>query len=224
MCGRYLLFSKIQSITEHFGLEADDSGFTEAQYNVAPGMFMPAIVRSKKGQSILASMKWGLLPPWSKEEQTGYKMINARAETLEEKKSFATPFQRQRCIIPANGFYEWMHVGSRKIPHLIRVSDAEIIGFAGIYEKWKAPNGDIIPTFSIITTGANDLLKPLHERMPVILQQEEYSLWLDKHPEQQEHRKDLLRPFPMEKMLVYRVGQEVNTAGTNKPELIDPID
>jgi putative SOS response-associated peptidase YedK len=168
-------------------------------------------------------LRWGLVPHWAKDTNIGYKMINARSETLTEKPSFRKPFASRRCIIPANGFYEWRKIGDKKIPFYIRVNEQDVAGFAGLYEKWKAPDNSILPTFTIITTTANTLIEPLHERMPVILHKEDYSRWLDGENNDTEELQAMLQPYPTERMSVYRVSDAVNKSGTNDPSFIEPV-
>ena len=224
MCGRYALFSKKERIAKDFGIIKEPQVDFEPHYNISPGMHVPVVLQSKEGEKMITNLKWGLIPPWSEDQNIGYKMINARSETITEKRSFSKPFQRQRCIIPANGFYEWRKMGSDKIPFYIRTNDADLFGFAGIFEKWKSPEGTIIPSFSIITTNANTLLKPLHERMPVILSPQEYDLWLDNRTYDQKMLESMLNQYPMTQMSVYPVGKEVNKADQNNPQLIHPIE
>jgi putative SOS response-associated peptidase YedK len=226
MCGRYTLHSSAEEVANHFDakLSDEDHEFFEPSYNIAPGSTRPVVLLGNQQQRTIGGMRWGLIPSWAEDEQTGYKMINARAESIDEKKSFNGPFQSQRCIVPANGFYEWKSDKKEKQPFYIRVLTHDIIGFAGLYEKWESKEGELIYSFTIITTEANALVKPLHDRMPVVLQPNHYSTWLDpENNEQPEVLKNLLQPYPFEEMATFRVTEEVNTPKNDRPELIQPI-
>lgn len=224
MCGRYALFSKKEQIAKDFGIINEPKISFEPHYNISPGMTAPVVLVGKDDQKMLTELKWGLIPPWADDPNIGYKMINARSETVTEKRSFSRPFERQRCIIPVNGFYEWRKFGSSKLPFYITVNSSNLFGFAGIYEKWKSPEGTITPTFSILTTDANTLLKPLHERMPVILDPQEYDGWLNNRQPDEKLLLGMLNQYPMSDMSVYPVSPLVNKAENNSPELIQPIE
>ena len=223
MCGRYTLFSDKETIEEHFRVQAEDDQLFTPNYNVAPGSTMPVILIGKSGSREVGGLRWGLVPKWADSVDTGYKMINARGETLDEKKSFKGPFLKKRCLIPANGFFEWKKTGNAKEPFYIRVLSDEIIAFAGLFEKWTSPEGEDIFSYTIVTTEANALVQPLHERMPVILKPENYERWLDRENQDVEGLKKLLNPYPMEEMATLRVSKEVNTPKNNYPELLQPI-
>lgn len=224
MCGRYALFSKKEQIAKDFGIVKEPEISFEPHYNISPGMTAPIVLVGKDNQKMITELKWGLIPPWADDSNIGYKMINARSETVAEKRSFSAPFQRKRCIIPVNGFYEWRKFGSTKLPFYITVNSCNLFGFAGIFEKWKSPDGTVTPTFSILTTEANTLLKPLHERMPVILDPQEYNVWLDNSEYDEQLLMGMLNQYPMSDMSVYPVSPLVNKAENNSPELIQPIE
>jgi putative SOS response-associated peptidase YedK len=222
MCGRYAVFAGKEKIQEAFGVSSDDSGLFEPNFNATPGSLLPVVLLGKARVKRIGSLRWGLIPSWAEELSVGYSMINARSETLLEKPSFKKPFQRQRCIVPASGFYEWQTLGKTKIPYYIRTLDQEVMGFAGLFDKWEK-DGQTVFSFTIITTNANDLLAPLHERMPVILRKKEYDDWLDPLFDDLGMLQGMLRAYPTERMALYRVSEAVNTATNNGPELVRPV-
>jgi putative SOS response-associated peptidase YedK len=226
MCGRYTLHASAEEIAEQFDAELteEDQSLFEPCYNVAPGMTMPVVLLGNKNQRTFGGMRWGLIPKWADDKKTGYKMINARAESIDEKNSFKGPFKSQRCLIPANGFYEWKTQDKEKQPFYIRVLKDNVIGLAGLYEEWESPDGEIIYSYTIITTDANALVMPLHDRMPVIIDPSDYKTWLDPdNNEQPDKLKALLKPYPFEGMATFRVTEDVNSPKNDRPELIQPI-
>jgi putative SOS response-associated peptidase YedK len=223
MCGRYTLYSDKKTIETTFKAPFRDD-FYQPRYNIAPGSVNPVVLTGKAREVGIAGLRWGLVPSWADDENVGYKMINARSETIDKKPSFSKPFQRKRCIIPVNGFYEWKTLTSgNKIPFYIRLLDEDLFGFAGLFDSWKSPSGEDLFTYTIITTEANALLQPLHERMPVILHPEEYEAWLDPLNSDTDLLKSMLRPFPTDRMSTMRVSNEVSKAGNEGPELIYPV-
>jgi putative SOS response-associated peptidase YedK len=165
-------------------------------------------------------IRWGLIPSWAKEESVGYKMINARAESIMEKPAFKAAFKSRRCIIPASGFYEWKKEGSSKQPYLIRLQDEDLFALAGIWESWKKPDSDaVIESCAILTTSANRVVGRIHDRMPVILRQEDVDLWLDAKASSQ-HIDSFMRPFDDRNMACHRVSKAVNHVNHDGPSLI----
>jgi putative SOS response-associated peptidase YedK len=219
MCGRYSLFADVRFIEDEFGIRILDASVLTKNYNVAPTTFMPVIKNGENGKPDLFSMKWGLIPHWAKDDKMAFSTINARAESLEEKPAFREPFKRQRCIIPASGFYEWMTRGKRKLPYFIFTPRKKVVGYAGLYDTWRLPDGRFVQSFTIITTEANNVVKPLHERMPVILRPEDYALWLHSGTGT-DALKSLFKPFPDEEMSAYPVSEAVNSVRNNSPQLI----
>jgi len=202
----------------HFMLE--ESFDCTPQYNVAPGTDVPVIVNNSGGRKV-ALMHWGLVPRWAKDKKIGYQMINARAETVEQKPAFREAFMRRRCLIPADGFFEWRKVGGKKYPMYIALPGKPLFAFAGIWDSWTAPGGSVINSCSIITTPANAFMKNIHERMPAILAGEhEYKVWLEA-----EHAlaKELLQPYPGS-LTAYDVSTIVNSPGVNSPLCVEKID
>lgn len=218
MCGRFVTVIPYEELKQIFDL-IESSSRTEPRYNVAPTQQVP-VVRSNCEHNALVPMKWGLIPSWSKDSTIASHTINARCETVAEKPAFRHAIKYNRCIIPVSGFYEWLHTGGSKTPHYIHLSDNSPMSLAGIWEPWKAPDGQEIETFSILTTTSNSLISPLHDRMPVILQPADYNLWLSKsmhHPQELTH---LYQPFPDEKMALYEVSNLVNNPRFDSPSCI----
>ncbi len=225
MCGRYVLHSPKKDIESHYGAQFTEEGFYTPSWNIAPGSINPVNLLGKAREPGIAPLKWGLIPSFATDENIGFKMINARSETIEEKPSFKKSFQRKRCLIPANGFYEWKQIEgtSKKLPFFIHLISSELFSFAGIFESWKNSDGNPVFTYSIITTQANALLQPLHERMPVILKPAEYEFWLDPMNNNIDELKSMLVSYPMEDMRVFRVSDLVNKTANNSAELIQPL-
>ena len=222
MCGRYVLNAAVEELIKKYGAVPDGMFRAEPNYNVAPSSMMP-IVRDGDGQRSLSQSRWGLIPPWAKGSGTsGYSMINARSETLHEKRSFSGAFASRRCIVPANGFYEWKRSSSGKIPHYITTSDGSLLHFAGLYELWKESDGSLVDSFTIITTPANTTIRELHDRMPAMLLPEEFDFWLDPGNSDPDALGDLLRPWPDDGISFYRVGTEVNNARNSGAHLTEP--
>lgn len=190
------------------------------RYNIAPSQDI-AVVRyvTKDRQLRLDMFRWGLIPHWAKDKKIGSKMINARAETITEKPSFKAAFKKRRCLIAAGGFYEWHHHRGAKTPYYIQLKEESICGFAGLWESWAGPDGDLIQSCTIITTVANKLVRPIHERMPVIIHPENYGSWLGPLNENKA-LVQLLRPFPAEEMIAYQVSSKVNNPEHDTPDCL----
>ena len=176
MCGRFVLAVDPSVIQQAFNLELSVVDF-KPRYNIAPTQMVPVI--SNEQPKHLSLYRWGLIPAWSKDEKVGSKLINARADGVADKPSFRSAFKKRRCLVPATGFYEWQQSGKgAKTPMYIHLKDQELFAMAGLWEAWHNPNGNVYHTFTIITTDANDFMKPIHNRMPVILHPADYDLWL----------------------------------------------
>jgi putative SOS response-associated peptidase YedK len=218
MCGRYSLHSHPSVIALQFGLaHAPEVG---ARYNIAPGTLVLAIRADTQHARHASLLAWGLIPAWAKDPAIGNRLINARAETIHEKPSFRSAFRRRRCIVPANGYYEWMATGARKQPYYIRPANDELFGFAGLYERWNGPDGPL-ESCTIITTDANELTRPIHTRMPVILPVESYAHWLDADNPDSNALLGMLKPAPSERMTAYPVSLRVNNVRNDAPALIE---
>ncbi len=218
MCGRYTLV-EVDGLQRRFALEAPLPE-VPARYNVAPTQTMPVVTRHSPNH--LELMRWGLIPSWAKDPTVGNRMINARAETVAERPAYKRALERRRCLIPASGFYEWKQTEHGKVPYYIHLTDEPLFAFAGLYENWKAPDETWVRSYTIITTSANDLMAPLHNRMPVILDREDEDLWLDPDATEPERLLPLLRPYPARRMAAYPVSRAVNSPTNDSPTLITP--
>ncbi len=172
----------------------------------------------------LGHLRWGLIPPWAKDEKIGYKMINARAETVSEKPSYKNAFKRKRCIIPADSFYEWKNTDNGKVPMRFKLNSNGIFALAGLWESWESPEGKTIHTCTVITTTPNELVKPVHNRMPVILKPEDEAAWLSPNFEDLDFLGNLLVPFDQGKMGAYPVSSSVNSPRNNDESLIIQVE
>ena len=223
MCGRYTLYSDKKAIEDQFEVAIADDELMRPDYNAAPGTVRPVVLIRGTQERAVGALKWGLVPPFVKDLSDWKPLINARSETVNEKPSFRKAFQRKRCIVPANGFYEWKDFGGgRKIPFYIRLLDQDLFGMAGIHETHRDADGNELHTFAILTTEANELMQPLHDRMPVILRQDDYNVWLNPVQPRPEALQSLLTPYPTENMSTFKVSTDVNNARNNGPELINP--
>lgn len=221
MCGRFVLFSDLKHIQRAFDL-ADVKVNIEPSYNIAPTHQVATIVQRAETK-LLELMRWGLIPSWAKDDKIGAKMINARAETVAEKPSFKRALVKRRCLVIADGFYEWRKEGTRKTPMFIRLKSETPFGFAGLYETWQPPNGEAITLCAIITTAANELMRSIHDRMPVILSKADQRAWLD--PANQDANKlvAFLKPYPAQEMQAYAVAPLVNSPRNNSAECIRAV-
>ena len=224
MCGRFSL-TDIGSIFSRFGviISKDINKKITPHYNIAPTQKIPVIYKDKTQENRIEFMKWGLVPFWAKDPKIGHKMINARAETLTQKPSFKHLLKSKRCLVPSSGFYEWKRVDKRKVPYYIGIKNSKIFSFAGLYDNWKDSVGNELKTFTIITTNSNNTLKPIHNRMPVILEQEFEEDWLDVKTHDFDSLKQMLKPYPDDKMIAYAVSYEVNNPSNDNPELIRKV-
>ncbi len=218
MCGRFVRAVSIEDIADEFG--ADKPSFDlSPSYNIAPSQEIAIVMKGE--QKSLALCKWGLIPSWAKDPKIGYKMINARAETVAEKPSFRSSFKKHRILIPASGFYEWKKDGKSKAPFHITLKSGKPFGFAGLLSIWTSPEKKQIYTCTIITTGANVLLQKIHDRMPVIIQKKDEDLWLDPAVQNTQTLLSLLKPYPSHNMGSYAVSPMVNSPANNSPECIN---
>jgi putative SOS response-associated peptidase YedK len=222
MCGRFTLFDSASAVAGEFGLAEVPS--LAQRYNIAPSQEIAAVRISAEGRAReYALLRWGLVPSWAKDPSFGDRMINARSETAAEKPAFRSAVRRRRCLVPASGFYEWKRTNGRKQPYFIRMRAGKVFAFAGLWETWKEPGGSVVESCALLTTSPNDLLRPIHDRMPVIVSPRDYDLWLS--PEIQDPRElaSLFRPYPHEEMDAFPVGTAVNNPITDVPGLIEPL-
>lgn len=218
MCGRYTLVKKADEIAKRFKVDVGNT--YKPRFNAAPTQLLPVITADSPNG--LSWFYWGLIPSWSKDKSISTKLINARAETLSEKASFRTALQKRRCIIPADGFYEWKPVSKKgKVPYRITLLNEELFAFAGLWEEYEDDEGDTVHTFTIVTTEANSTLQSIHERMPVILTPENEGIWLDKNSDPA-HLQEILKPYSRDATRFYTVSAKVNHATTDEPGLISP--
>jgi putative SOS response-associated peptidase YedK len=220
MCGRFVRKSTIEIIAKEFEVKRVSCDL-KPSYNIAPGDNLAVIIDD--GANYLIQLRWGLIPSWAKDPSIGNKMINARAETLSEKPSFKAAFRKRRCLIVADGFYEWRKDGRVKTPVYIRLKSERPFGFAGLYDSWTSPEGKEISTCTIITTGPNELMKPIHDRMPVIIPKAQEALWLDSSIQDERLLFPVLKPYDSQEMEAYDVSQIVNSPKNNSPECIKPV-
>ncbi|NJL64972.1 MAG: SOS response-associated peptidase [Methylacidiphilales bacterium] len=225
MCGRYTLSQPADAIAKYFKIQDISSLKPQyTRYNIAPTQTVLAVSQNQEtNQRSLQQFRWGLIPSWAKDASMGAKLINARAETVAEKPSFRAAFKRRRCLVVADGFYEWQRIEGKKQPYYFQLQDKQPFAFAGLWEQWQPPEGEEIDSCAILTTNANELMEPIHARIPVILQPEDYDLWLDVQVQDPEMLKPLLQSFPADAMTAYPVITVVNNARNNTPECIVPL-
>jgi len=221
MCGRYNLISDAEALVDFF--RTANRLDTKPRYNIAPSQNAPVIYAGEKGRE-LALMHWGLIPHWARERKFGYHTINARAETVASKPAFRDAFRRHRCLIPATGFYEWQAGVDGKQPYNIRVGDGKLFAFAGLWAHWDKDPEAPLDSFSIIVTDANEAIRPLHERMPVILHPDDYETWLDPTIQDTALLQPLLSPCPAAWVNSYPVSRRVNTPANDDPECLEPLE
>jgi putative SOS response-associated peptidase YedK len=225
MCGRFSLRARnAEILAEYFGIV--DVPLLKPRYNIAPSQPVP-VVRLKpdesKPQRELVLMRWGLIPSWAKDAAIGNRMINARAESLAEKPAFRAALRRRRCLLVADGFYEWEVTGKTKQPHFIHFRDDRPFGFAGLWESWEGPDHTAIDSCTIITTAAGKLLRPIHDRMPLIMAPKSYEAWLDTGVEDMDAIASLLAPCSSKDMEAYPVDTLVNKATHDEPGCVEPL-
>ena len=220
MCARYTLTAEAEWIQLAFNLDSAE-GPLQPRFNIAPTQQVAVI--SDRDPKTLSFMKWGLVPSWSKDPKIGNRMINARSETAAEKPSFRAAFRRRRCLIPADGYYEWSRRGKKKVPMYIRHSERDIFAFAGLWESWKSRDGSWLNTCTILTRDANERIRPIHHRMTVILAPEDYDLWLAPRELKREEWMPLMSGPTPDQLEYYEVSTEVNRPANDNPALIAPV-
>jgi putative SOS response-associated peptidase YedK len=219
MCGRFTLKTPVNDLAKHFRVDIPD---LPLRYNIAPTQPV-ATVLVLTGDRQFKLMRWGLVPHWAKDLSIGSRMINARAETIAEKPAFKKALRERRCIIMSDGFYEWAKKGRAKHPYYIVNRDRTPFGFAGLWDRWKSPEGEQIESCTIVTTDANEAVAPFHDRMPVILDPANYDLWLDPAVQEPERLLPLLKPYPAEKMEAFPVSSVVNSPAHESPDCVKPL-
>jgi putative SOS response-associated peptidase YedK len=221
MCGRFRVARPKEILEEVFEAEdslspVDGSWLDAPRYNVAPGQAVVAVRQDAARPDVeravrrLSPLRWGLIPSWAKDAAAGYKMINARSETAAARPAFREAMRKRRCLIPADGFYEWKHEGKEKLPFCFTLADDAVFAFAGLWERWRSPLGEMVESCTILTTAPNELVQDIHDRMPVILARDSYDLWLDPGFTRVPELQPLLKPYPAGAMRRYRVSQRLD--------------
>lgn len=224
MCGRFTLRTPTETVAALF----EGLSFPERvpRYNIAPTQNVLCVRQDKQGRSEAVDLRWGLVPSWAKDLKMGARMINARGETVAEKPSFRAAFKRRRCLVLADGFYEWKKTENGKQPYYITLLDEQPFCFAGLWEAWQDKSTDdstVIQSCTVITTSANELMQPLHDRMPVILPPKHYDLWLDREFADRESLEQMVVPFSSDEMKAVAVSTIVNKATNETPECVQPV-
>ena len=223
MCNRYRLTHSKPYLAERFEAPADEIE-DRPRYNIAPTQ--PVLtVREKDGQKSrqFTTMRWGLIPAWAKDMSIGTRTLNARSETITKTPAFRESILTKRCLIPADGFYEWRKMGTVKQPYCFEVGEGEIFAFAGLWDEWTSPDGEVIESCTILTTGPNSLVSDLHDRMPVIVPPDKYDLWLDPDITDFEAIRDILKPYDPELMRRYPVSTRLNNSRNDDAESAAPV-
>ena len=221
MCGRFSLTADLGELIPRFEFDGDWLEY-EPNYNVAPTQNVLTVVGGENRRG--GFMRWGLIPHWAENASIGSRMINARAETVTRKPAFRDALRRRRCLVLADGFYEWQRSGRKRKPLRIVMNSGAPFSFAGLWALWRDHEGNTVPSCTIITTAANDLLSPIHSRMPVILPRELEELWLDRDVRDPVALADLLEPYPSHQMRTYEVSALVNSARNNVPDVVKPVE
>lgn len=223
MCGRIVLTSSPRVLAEMFHLDVLPD--LEARYNIAPMSDIPAVVRHPRGDGCeMRLMRWGLVPGWAKDAGMGARMINARSETVAEKPAFRDAYRRRRCLIPADGFYEWRKLTTGKQPYFFGARDGLPLAFAGLWETWAGTDGRALETCTILTTEANRVMEPVHHRMPVILPRKDREIWLDLDEGHRDALAALLKPCPDELLALHPVSPRVGSPTFDEPACLDPVE
>jgi len=219
MCGRYSLTAKKEKIKAEFDLQDVHLASISPRYNIAPSQAVPALV-SESDKRQIEICQWGLVPSWSKDPKIGHRMINARKETLAEKPSYRGPFKNHRCLVLADGFFEWKQAGRTKIPYFIRLKSGAPFGFAGLWAHWAGKDGSEIVSCCIITGEPNDLIRSIHNRMPCLIPKDKRDFWLDHSRYEPDKLLAILEPYPADEMEAYPVSTTVNNPANDRPECI----
>lgn len=223
MCGRYALTASSEQLMLLFDLLQVTFDLVP-RYNLAPTQLAPVVHLGEDGLRTLTPMNWGLVPRWAKDRSIGSRLINARGETVAEKPAFRTAFRERRCLVPADGFYEWRSTDAGKQPYFIHRADHSLLVMAGLWETWRDPNGrESLQTFTILTTHANRFLAPLHDRMPVFIDRDRFDAWLSRGAIDGTSREDVLRPVADDVLVMHPVSTRVNSPAHDEPNLVEPI-
>jgi putative SOS response-associated peptidase YedK len=225
VCGRYRLSRRKELLAEYFEEDLSDFDNWEPRYNIAPTQAVPLVRQySREEPPRLSLLRWGLIPSWAKDPGIGAQTINARSETVASKPSFRDALRKQRCLVPADAFYEWKRASTGKQPYCFEVEDGAIFAFAGLWDRWQALDGTPVETCTILTTTPNELLADVHNRMPVILPRDVYDAWLDPRIQDETVAIGMLRPFRANRMRRFPVSALVNRAANDGPECSAAVD
>lgn len=220
MCGRFSLALPAEQLAERFGVSIGLIVPSPPRYNIAPTQQCATVI-IENNQQKLKSMRWGLIPHWCKGRPGKLPLINARAETIAANPSYRQQFAHRRCLVPADGFFEWKKSSGIKVPFRATLKNQKLFAFAGLWDLWQGENSQIA-SFTLITTAANSLLAPIHDRMPVILKPEDEALWMDSNLHNQDRLEQMLKPYPADAMELYKVSSVVNSWKIDSPECISP--
>lgn len=221
MCGRFVQYSNPEIYASRYDVDETSEG--RPGYNIAPTQPVLAIRHNERGGRELIPLRWGLVPAWSKGPDSRYSMINARAETVHAKPAYRSAFKHRRCLIPAEGFYEWQRTGTGKQPHIIRRRDRQPFAMAGLWDTWRDNSGDILESCTIIVTEANAVIRPIHDRMPVVLSAKNFAAWLDPQNRDTRCLSALLKPAAPQDWTLEPISKQVNNARNDGPELMEPL-
>ncbi len=223
MCGRYTLATPTEALAGLFHLQTALPSL-RPRYNIAPTQPVAVVRRSTEGEREMVIIYWGLIPSWAKEPDIGNRLINARSETVSEKPSFRSAFKRRRCLVPTDGFYEWQRLNKRKQPHYVCMSDGEPFAFAGLWESWEGEDETVIESCTILTTEANAFVRPIHNRMPVIVEPGDYDLWLEAEPDRTGALARLMRPYSGDRLTAFPISTWVNNPKNDDARCVEPIE
>lgn len=223
MCGRYALTADVDLLVELFELANADQLQLEPRYNAAPTQMLPIVRFSRSGQERrMETMQWGLVPWFAKDPSIGSRMINARAESAADKPAYRQAMQRRRCLVPADGFFEWKEITGRKFPYLVKLASGQPMALAGLWELWKGTGQRPVRSFTILTTEPNELTGQLHDRMPVVIRCEDFERWLDPRIDDAAALRPLLKPLPADLMTMHPVSRRVNDPANDDPSVLEP--
>lgn len=223
MCGRISLTHSWNDLATFFRVQSKPDPPFSIRYNIAPGQDVLALKAGSDESRCPIQLRWGLIPHWAREEKISYRMINARSESAANKPAFRDPLRHRRCIIPASSFFEWKTDGKVKTPFNIRLKSSHPLALAGLWDQWKTPTGETIESCAILTTVANHLVAPIHDRMPVILPPEKIDFWLSHLVQEAEALRFLFRPYPPDQMEMYPISSQVNNPANDVPGCIEPL-
>lgn len=220
MCGRFTL-GEIKELMTRFSIEHPLADMPKPRYNIAPSQAVPVVI--SRSPRALVMMQWGLVPFWAKDPSIGSRMINARSETVASRPAYRASVKSRRCLVPTTGFYEWKDSDKGKIPYLVKKKDEKLFAMAGLYDHWMGADGSELLSFTILTTDSNEMMRPIHDRMPVVLHRDDEELWVKSEPLPEGELERIRDPYPSEEMEAYPVSRAVNDASKDSSDLIKPV-